>query len=79
MDVAEVEANHKVHPSPLDGEDKGLKRVEDVGCHWSVHQGALQFTLTGQLETERRTAMVTQVDPATAEDQIRSGTQYTTV
>ena len=62
--VAEVEADYKVDPSALDGEDKGLKRVEDVGCHRSLHQTALRDTITRHLEAKRRPAMATQIEPA---------------
>ena len=48
--VAEVEADYKVDPSALDGEDKGLKQVEDVSCHRSLHQTALRDTLDGGRE-----------------------------
>lgn len=64
MHVAEVEADHKVDSSPLDGEDKGLKWVEDVRCYWSLHQAALKNTLTRHLQAKCRAAMASQIEPA---------------
>ena len=64
MCVAEVEADYKVHSSALDGEDKGLKWVEDVGCHCSLHQTALRGTFTWHLQAKRRAALATQIEPA---------------
>ena len=53
--VVEVEADYKVHPSALDGEDKGLKRVEHVeeGCHRSLHHAALGNTITWHLQEKQ--------------------------